>query len=290
MLSKTELRALSGVCDGADGVTALSDTLGLSVSQTYKVVGSLSEKGLARLDRGVVHIERLAHTAILLEILDGSPDSYIPLSDSGLEIVRALAEPRSVADVSRMTGLHQTTITRKIDLMMRMGMVRKERGSYSLNGALWPRLVDLSRSYDAHSVLTDPRMPFGSKAYHSSGDALVFSSNRELDCARTAFSRYGDFGMLVHPGTNYYTSQGGEPGIEEVFLHSLYVVERDGGWRGRMLALIFYVKHRRDLDGVRHPIVDEMRTVLSGGRVEGWAPLGEMEERARMYGVDLLNE
>lgn len=289
MLSKRELCALSGIGSGADDVPALSKLLDLSVSQTYKVVRSLAEKEFVRFECGTVLVEKSTHVAILLNILGDSPDSYIVLSDSGLEIIRTLTEPHTVSEISSETGLHQTTITRKIGLMRRMGMVRKDGSAYSINEELWPKMMDLACSYDAYARLTDPRVPFGSEIYHSSDGLAVFSSNRILNSTRTAFSKYGDFGMSIRPGTNYYCSSDREPDVKDVFLHSLYVVEKDRSWRSKMLALIFYVMHEHELSGVRHPVADDMRTVLNGGRVRGWAPLDEMNERATIYGVDLYD-
>jgi hypothetical protein len=130
-------------------------------------------------------------------------------------------------------------------------------------------------------------VPFGSEIYHSSADLVVFSSNRTLNNRRTAFSKYGDFGMNIYPGTNYYCSSDSDPAIKDVFIHSLYVAEKDKSWRNKMLALIFFAMHKDELNNVMHPIVDDMRSVLNGIPVDGWVPLKEMNERAKMYGVDL---
>jgi predicted transcriptional regulator len=289
MLSKNELRALSDISKGAVDVQTLSKVLGLSLPQTYKIVRSLDEKDFAVLEHGSLSIEKKTHIAILLVILKDSKDSYVVLSDSGLEIIKTLIEPRTVSGISSMTGLHQTTITRKIDLMRRMGMVRKEGSVYSINEELWPKIADLARSYKEYAKLTDPRVPFGSEIYHSSNDVAVFSSNKTLNNTMTAFSKYEDHGMKIHPGTNYYCSSDHELDIRDIFLHSLYVVDKERSWRNKMLALIFFVMHKHELDDVPHHIVNDMRTVLNGGGVEGWAPLEEMNERARMYGVNLYD-
>jgi len=289
MLSKNELRALSEISSGADNIQVLSGELNLSGPQTYKVVRALSEKEFASLKSGTVYIEKKTHIAMLLEILNDSPDSYKVLSDSGLEIIKTLAEPRTVSEISSLTGLHQTTVTRKIDLMRRMGMVKKRGTIYSINEVLWPKMLDLARSYDAYTKIADPRVPLGSEIYHLSKDMAVFSSKRSLKDTKTAFSRYGDHGMDIYPGTNYYCSSDHELSIKDIFLHSLYVVEKRKSWRSKMLALIFYVMHKNELKDVSHPVIDDMHTVLSGGRVDGWVPLKEMQERAEVYGVDLYD-
>jgi predicted transcriptional regulator/DNA-binding cell septation regulator SpoVG len=288
MLSKKELRALTEISNGADDVPILSGTLNLSRPQTYKVVRALGEKALAYLDHCTLHIEKKTHIAILLEVLNSSKDSYIVLSDSGLEIIRTLIEPHTVLEISSTTGLHQTTIARKIDQMRRMGMVKKEGTTYSINEELWPKIMELARSYDAYARLTDPRVAFGSEIYHLTNDLAVFSSNKILNDTRTAFSRYGEYGMTIYPGTNYYCSTD-HVNIKDIFLHSLYVVEKNKSWRNKMLALIFFVMHKDELKDIRHPVIDDMRTVLSGGCVDGWVTLKEMNERAKVYEVNLYD-
>ncbi|MDR0334851.1 MAG: helix-turn-helix domain-containing protein [Methanomassiliicoccaceae archaeon] len=289
MLSKNELRALSEISNGADNVRVLSGELDLSGPQTYKVVRALTEKEFANLRRGTVFIEKKTHIAILLDILNDSPDSYIVLSDSGLEIIKTLVGPRTVSEISSLTGLHQTTITRKIDRMRRMGMVKKEGTIYSINEELWPKMMELASSYDKYTKHIDPRVPLGSEVFHLSADLAVFSSKRALNNTKTAFSKYGDHGMAIYPGTNYYCNSDHELDIRDIFTHSLYVVENDKGWRSKMLALIFYVMHKSDLSDISHPVIDDMKAVLNGDRVDGWAPLKEMNERANVYGVDLYD-
>ena len=286
MLSKNELRALSEISNGADNVKVLSGELDLSGPQTYKIVRSLSSKELARLRNGTIYIEKSTHIAALLNVLNDSPDSYIVLSDSGLEIISTLTEPRPVSEISSLTGLHQTTVTRKIDLMRRMGMVRKERTLYSINADLWPKLTTLATSYNKYRELIDPRVPFGSEIYHTSKDIVVFSTKRTMNKTATAFSKYGLYGIDIGLGTNYYCSLDREPNIKEVFLHSLYVVAADQSWRSKMIALIFFVKHNDAVYDIQHPVILDMKTVLNGGRVDGWVPLKEMQTRAKIYGVD----
>ncbi|AIZ56896.1 sugar-specific transcriptional regulator TrmB [Candidatus Methanoplasma termitum] len=290
MLSKNELLALRGINSGSNDVKTLSAFLDISKPQTYKIVRSLFDKEFIFLRLGTLLIEKKAHIAILLDILNDSPDSYIVLSDSGTEIIRTLVEPCTVSEISSKTGLHQTTITRKIDLMRRMGMVKKDDIVYSINEEMWPKLAEFAHSYDEYTKHVDPRVPFGSEIYYSSKELVVFSNKKELKKKRTAFSRYADFGMNIYPGTNYYCCIDRELDIRDIFLHSLYVVEKDNNWRSKMLALIFYAMHKDELIDIKHPIVDDMHMVLNGVSVEKWGTLGEMNERAKMYGVDLYDQ
>jgi DNA-binding MarR family transcriptional regulator len=289
MFSKKELRALSEISTGSDNIRSLSKVLDISVPQTYKILKALSEREVAHLRNGTIYIEKTTHISALLNVLNDSPDSYIVLSDSGLEIIRTLTVPRTVSEIMSKTGLVQSTITRKIHLMRRMGMVRKERTTYTINTKLWPKLVKLATMYNEYYELMDPRVPFGSLIYHSSPDLVIFANDKTLDYVRTAFSRYGDYGMTVFAGENIYCTSDRELDIKEIFLHSLYIVAKDRNWRSKMLALIFYVMHKEELKDVQHPVIEDMRTVLKGGTVDGWVPLKEMQIRAEVYGVSLYD-
>lgn len=289
MLSKNEMKALINVNDGADDVQTLSGVMEISRPQTYKIVKSLSEKDLAELKHGRIILDNKPHIAILLEIIQDIPTSVEVLADSGLDIIGNLKEPHTVSEISDITGLHQTTITRKIDGMRRRGMLRKNNSTYSINRDIWPKLYDFACAYESYRRTSDPRIPFGANVHFISKRLAVFSDKRQFDITRTAFSMYGDFGIAMFPGTNYYCTLKSEPGIEDVFLHSLYVVDSEKSWRNKMLALIFYVKHKDLLTEVKHPIIDDMDAVLSGKRIDGWVPLWEMQERAEMYGVNLYD-
>ncbi|MDY0237209.1 MAG: hypothetical protein RBR71_14385 [Gudongella sp.] len=225
------------------------------------------------------------HSAVLSEVLVRSPDSVVPLSDSGLAVLCSLGDGGTVSDVIGSTGLSQPTVSRKIRQFRGLSMVRGEGGGYLINGSVWPEVAELARQYSLFLRFSDPELPPGSESYGLCRGRKVFSSPSDLPLSRTAFSVYDRYGIDFYPGLNYYCTGDGDVGPQEVFEHSLAVCPA-GGWRVRMMTLVFYLKFRGELEDGGGRAMSEIGRVLSGERVDGWVPLGEILERAVMYGVD----
>jgi hypothetical protein len=119
----------------------------------------------------------------------------------------------------------------------------------------------------------------------------VFSHDRDLEQTRTAFSRFGEYGIRIFLDTQYYCNIADPLNVSDVMIHCFEVIATETNWRLRMLALIFYKKYINELKDISHPMKDEMECVLGTkeGKVNGWVPLKEMQERATMYGVDLYD-
>jgi predicted transcriptional regulator len=257
-------------------------------AQIYKVLKSLREKETLRLEEGKIIIEDKTHIILLLNVLRRLHGSYEPVSNGGTEILAELATaPRSVNELAERVGVDRTTVSRKIKKMESRSMVDKDNGKYSINEGVWPDMEEFAKAYSQYRKNNDPRAIRGSKVYYVSNDLIVFSNESVVDLIRTAFSRYTEFGMKIGLRTNYYCNLKRDPSVADVFLHSLYVVSEDEDWWLRMMALIFYAKHKDELKGTKHKMKDEMDAVLTGSDVKGWVPLREIRERADMYGVEL---
>ena len=287
MFSKSELKMLSDISRGNDTIGSLIETSEISWSQVYKTVRSLKKKEVLQAIGGKVFVENKTHVALLMNILRSSHDSYDTLSDRGLDILAELIVPHTIKELSESLEMHQTTVSRKLKDLCSLSMVRKENGKYFLNRKFWPELLELAEAYSSYKKNIDLRAIPGSKIYHSSDDLIVFSNNSEAEYKKTAFSKYTEFGIKIRDITYFYCDLDHEPSLQEVFLHSLYVISVDDDWSRKMIALIFYVKFKDELKGIDHEMKDEMDHVLLGSKVKGWAPLNEMQERADMYGVKL---
>jgi len=170
-------------------------------------------------------------------------------------------------------------------------MLSKDGDKYVINDRIWPELRDLADRYADYSGSFDARVPPGSRIYHRSRSLVIFSDDRDLKYTKTAFSRFGEYGIKIYLLTRYYCTLPEPLTIRDVFLHTLEIIATDNEWRRRMMALIFYKKHRDELKDTDHPMKDEMELVLRTreGKVDGWVPLREMQERAGMYEVDLYD-
>jgi len=287
MISKREMHVLSEMSSGEEDVLVIAEALNMSRSQIYRVVGSLREKDVVKLNERRLTLCRGAYQALLSTVLHYSFGARDILADSGLEVLAEMAEPKTVSEIAAATEIHQTTVSRKITDMRRLGMVRKSGTKYYVNHEYWPNLRELAEAYKAYKMTNDLRVPTGSILYYSSKAYAIFSIDKELEYTKTAFSLYSEMDVILHLFTNYYCTLGSPLTIQDIFTHSLHIIGVDDDWRLKMMALIFYVKYRDELEGVEHPMKDTMNEILKGFRVKGWVPLREMQERADMYGVKL---
>jgi len=286
MFSNSELKILLDIGKGRDTAISLAEAEGRTKAQIYKTLRSLREKGVLRSERGKLTIEDKTHISLLINILRRLHGSYGPISNDGTEILAELAaSPRSIDELAYLIGTDRTTVSRKMKMMVSRSMVEKENGKYSMNLQVWPDLAEFALSYSLYRKNNDPRAIRGSKIYHVSKDLIIFSNESVSDRTRTAFSRYAEFGIRIGLRTNYYCDLKDDLSVSDVFIHSLHVISADEDWWLRMMALIFYVKHKDELNGIDHRMKDEMDIVLTGSRVEGWVPLREIQERAEMYDV-----
>ena len=287
MISKREMHVLSEMSSGEEDVLVIAGALNMSRSQIYRVVGSLREKDVVKLNERRLTLCRGAYQALLSTVLHYSFGARDILADSGLEVLAEMAEPRTVSEIAAAAEIHQTTVSRKITDMRRLGMVRKSGTKYYVNYEYWPNLKELAEAYKSYKMTNDLRVPTGSVLYYSSKAYAIFSNDKELEYTKTAFSLYSEMGVVLHHFTRYYCTLGSPLTIQYVFTHSLHIISVDDDWRLKMMALIFYVKYRDELERVEHPMKDTMNEILKGSRVKGWVPLREMQERADMYGVKL---
>ncbi len=287
--SRSELQLLSEYSRGADEIEELSAKLGVSITQIYRIVESLSRKNVIILKNRKIVNENRTHIVLLLNVLRGSEDAYIPLSDRGIEMIMVMRRPVTMKEISCVTGSSVSTVSRKIKQMIGLSMVICKDRLYSLNNSVWGELNELCSEIESYENNIDPRIPSGCVLYHSDRDSAVFSSMSNLPFKRTAFSVFERYGVKLFSRINYYTTENREMTVDDVFLHALWVITKDNDWRLKMMSLIFYVKNKESLQNIRHPIKSEMDAIIAGKEVKGWVPVEEMQERADMYGVKIID-
>ena len=287
MFSNGEMEVLSAISLGNDNIRQISENVGKSIPQVYRLVDSLRNMNAVHLSDGVVIPERKTHIALLLDILRNSDYAKVSLSGYGLDILTTLTKPMKVADISSNLNLHQTSVSKKIKQLDKIGMIKKEGRTYVINDRLWPDLRPMIDAYAEYKKTNDMRVPPGSKIYYSSEKMVIFADEHSSNLSKTAFSKYEEYGIKFHPGTYFYVNPPMDVTLRDVFIHSLMIISAAKNWRLKMMALILYAKFKSELRDVEHPVRDEMDRVLSGERVDGWVKLDEMQERADVYGVVL---
>ena len=291
MYSNSEMQLLSHVGKGTVDISELSGAMELSKVQIYRTVASLEKKGAVRYEKGEIIFQKQPHLYTLVNVMHDAASAVTLLAGNGLGIIKEMREPRTAAEVAEKLGLSQRTVSRSIKGMRNVSMLSKIGDRYVINDRIWPDLRPLADRYADYSESFDERVPSGSRIYHRSGSLVIFSDDRDLEHTRTAFSRFGEYGIKIYLDTKYYCNLPDTLTVREILSHCLEIITTEKNWRLRMMTLIFYKKYRNELKDIVHPMKDEMETVLKTkkGKVNGWVPLKEMQERAEMYGVDLYD-
>ena len=291
MFSKKEMTMLQCLSRGINTVAGLSVSMCVSTPRVYAIASSLREKGTARLENGTAVPERHTYLNLLMAMLHDHGSASENLSGNGMDLLAELIAEKNVAELSAALGEDRRTVMSRINRMKRNGLIYKDRGRYRINDVFWPELRKLITEYDTYRKTVDLRVPPDSRLYFRCDAYAVFSNDREINYQRTAFSKYAEYSMTVHTNTNYYCTLPDPPTLSEIMEHSMQIISSDRDKRLRTVALIFYKKHFIETWNIRHPMRDEMETVLGmrDDTADGWLSLREMQTRAEMYGVDLYD-
>ncbi len=286
MFTQSQLSVMLSVAKGNDSIPRISKSESLSIPQTYRVVKQLIGMGLVS-KKEKIELVRAPLPDSLAKTLDSYPDIAHPLAGNGMEILSVLTEPMTVPEIVEKEDLDLSRTYSKIRELLNRSIVVKKGHRYSVNLKLWPDLDKVLADFRRYKEISIRNVPVAATVYHTSREETVFSCTVADGYVRTAFSRYDEYGIDFFKGREFYSTSDREPGLDDIFLHSLYVISKEKDWRLRMFALIFYCKYKGWLSLPDLPITSQMLDVLAGKKVDGWAPLSEMQERAEMYGVKL---
>ncbi len=283
--SRIEMETLSNIGKGNNGIRGIAEALNISRSQAYRTAQKLGKKGITKLSRGKLEPKMKTHVSMLLKLMARAPNLAGPLSGIGIEIYKAITEPKPSKDIQEQTRLHKTTIAKKLRQGQKISLITKEKGKYGINEKLWPDAKDFLEELKTYEESIDERVPVNSIIYHKTSKEIIFSNNEELDAEKTAFSAYKDYGIQLMLITNYYCLPKRNLTTKQVFRHSLYVAEKTRDTRHIIFTALFYLKFRKQLKGVKSDILDSIKSVLKGKKIKGFPTLEEIRDRAKIYGI-----
>ncbi|MBM3199983.1 hypothetical protein FJZ53_03510 [Candidatus Woesearchaeota archaeon] len=286
-LPQTELRILEQVSQGNTSVVGIAKAIRRSEKQVYRASQKLAKKGFLEMSRGTLNPKKASHITILLNILSEYPNLVQLLSGSGISILSALLEPKMVKDVVKETGLRKSVVYKKLKQARNISVIKQEGRQYFFNEQIWCKLKDFLEEFRKLLEITDPRVSASSVIYYKNEKEILFSSRAEQDAALTAFSAYQSYGIKILTATNYYYLPKKRLSEKEVFMHSLYVAEKEMSISHLIYIILFYLKFKKKLSAIRHPILENTKTVLNGGTINGYPPLGEIREKAEVYDIQL---
>jgi len=290
-LSENEVEALVQVTGSENTIYPrdLSQDFGIRPETVSRIAASLKEKGL---------LEKEDHRIVLAEASPAesfkrlyynhrASPFHLILADRRVDLLYRLDQnPKSVEMLSKETGIPSKTIYYYLKDFIILGIVRKTKGIrgslYSFNYIIWGELKDFVISLQEHRFRR--LIPRDALLIRSYSDNVLFKSIRRHDATPTSFSAYGDYGIDLGLRDNYYTLPKRDLSIKEVFIHSLDSAEE---LQQRLFCILFYLKNRNKLDGIEHPMMNEIKAVLEGERVKGYPSIEDIRDRAELYEIEL---
>ena len=112
------------------------------------------------------------HVNLLLKLLSKTANLSSPLSGTGLQIYLAILEPKTIKEVEKETGLHKTTILKKINQGRKMSLLLIENKKYRINEKIWPDAKDCFIELKKYEDSVDTRIPVNSIIYFKNAGRL----------------------------------------------------------------------------------------------------------------------
>lgn len=285
LFSQTELMILEQLAKGNSRIRDIAKALRKSDKQIYRAAKRLSEKNILTRSKGLLEPRKTTHTTFLLHLLVDHPNLAQLLSGSGMKILTALLKSKTIEEITQETGLKKSCAYNKLGQALNISLVKKEDKRYVINEKLWPNLKEFLVEFKKYHETIDLRVPINSIIYYKTDKEIVFSNKAEQDAALTAFSAYGQHGIKLLLPTHYYYLPKKRLSRKEVFLHSLHVAEKEKTIRHLTYISLFYIKFKKELSRVKHPILEMIKNILRGKDIPGYPTLREIKEKADTYDI-----
>ena len=286
-LSKTELLILEHIAKGNKDIPQIAKNLKKSKAQIYRSGQKLIKESFIVRSVGYYEPTKTTHVNLFLQILEAYPSTIEPLSDSGIKILTALLEPKSIREIIQETEIKRTQVFKKIKQARAISMVKIKNNKYFLNEKLWNNVIVLLKELKKYEETIDQRIPADANIYFKNEKEIVFSSKKELDASITGFSAYGQYGLKLLMNTHYYCLPKKKLTKKDIFRHSLYITEKSLEFRQIIILALFYAKYKKYLSGINHKILKNIDNIFEGQHIPGYPTLEEIKERADVYDIRL---
>ncbi|MEK6864066.1 MAG: hypothetical protein AABX27_02145, partial [Nanoarchaeota archaeon] len=286
-LSQTELKALQMTAGGETRIQQIAGKLKISIKQAYRVCKGLEQKGLLERGRNKVMLSKAAIAVMLSNLISENPNTIPLFADSGIPILTLLLIPKSTVEIVNESGLKKSIIYRKLKQALSISAIRKENNKYIINEKVWPKLNELLQAIKTQEETIDSRVPLGSIIYFKNKDEIIFSNKANIDFSLTAFSRYADYGIKLLLPTNFYYSPKKKFSLKQILLHSLYIAEKERDIRYIIYIALLYIAHKKQLSPVKHPVLDNIKLIIKGTKIENYPSLDEIREKAEIYDIKI---
>lgn len=286
IITKAELELLHQIGVGMRTISSLAAALHKNKTQIYRTVASLVKKGfLEGLQEGTITIGSKVHTSLLLQLLMKHPSIITPFSGSGIAIFTTLLEPKTITEINTLTHLQNSIIYRKIKQGRYIQLIHKKEDIYVINEKIWPLATQFLQELQLYESSIDVRVPANAVIYHKNDTEIIFSSPNAFDATHTAFSAYNNHGIKLLMHTHFYYLPKKYLTEKEIFIHSLYVAEKEKSVRYYTYIALFYLKYKTKLLSIKNPALHSLLEILQGKVIPGFPKLEEIKEKAEIYDI-----
>lgn len=287
-LTKIELNCFLEIFTNTLNSKELAIKLKRSRSQIYRCISNLERLGF--IIKGKSHTfqpSKLIHVIKLGLVLQKRPQLIEVLSDSGLLVLSKLMTPITTKELSIETNLKPITIYKIIALAKQISILKKEEGKYIINKILWKDLSEFLNEYNLFNQTIDSRVPVSSTIYYSDKKEVIFSTLNELqDYKKTSFSVFVKYGIDLESNVYYYTTKKDDvESIDNVILDTLKIFEKEVDYHDLIYFTLLYLKYKNKLKKIEHPILDNIKLILTGTKIDGYPSLEEIKEKAIQYNI-----
>lgn len=285
-LSQIELKTLEQIAQGTNDIKKIAENLNRDKSRIYRTKQELIKKDIVHFSNGKLEPKRTPYIIVLLQLLPKYPNLISLLSGSGIPILTALLEFDTIKEIEENTDFEKSIIYRKIKQAVLLSVIiQTQKKKYVLNKKIWNDLIKFLEEFKKYEETTDIRIPVNSIIYYKSNEEIIFSNKEELDAELTGFSVYNRFGIKLLLPTNYYYLPKKSLSIKEIFIHSLYITQKEKNIRNLTYIGLFYVKYKNELKEIKHPILNKIKLIFKGKNIEGYPTLKEIKEKAEVYDI-----
>jgi hypothetical protein len=219
--------------------------------------------------------------------LSKKPNLTQLVSGPGIPIFIALLTPSTIEEISLNTGYKKSVIYKFIHDARQRSLLKNESSIYSLNDKLWLDFREVLEEIKKTELNIDSRVPITSIIYFKNQKEIIYSNKDDLIAELTAFSAYEDFGIKLLTITYYYYLPQKILTKREVFIHSLYVTEKDFSIQHLIFIALFLAKYKEELSDIKHTIVVNLLKVFLGEKIKGYPSISEIKDRAEIYGIEV---
>jgi len=241
-LSRSMIRLLVSLAEGASGLSELAKKTGLSQSRCSQLCSQLEKLHLvARRREGMKTRLRLADSppaASFKEMYFGR--QHTPFADFlyglKLDLLQLLIfEPKSVATLAKLTGSSKPSVWRSLKALRSRSLVWKEKEKYRFTTKAYPSITKFL--YNLRTFTPENKLI----VWKFNGEEIFHTRNEALATQLTGLNRYKDFGVEVFTIDALCVSPPRTLAKEEIFVHSLLEIGDEP--RVLAVAIAFYLKN-----------------------------------------------